>query len=1121
MITEITDVNGPFLNSPIIGYAYHRIILDEKGMPFDYEFLNVNNTFEKITGLKKDYVVGRTVRQSLPGIEKSKFDWIAFYGNIAIDGGEAVLEQYSEHLKRWYKIHVYSSEKGFFTTVFIDDTENRIKTEELEGFFTVNLDLLCIADLNGFFIKTNTAWSHILGYSSRELEQRKFLDFVHPEDLTSTLLAMKQLAKGEDVINFINRYRAKDGSYRYIEWRSHPKGNLIYAAARDITERYIYQDRLDQAMRHANMYVWEIDEMGLYTFIGSGVERVLGYKPEELIGKVTCFELLPEGQRTQARRFFKTIFNAKAPFENYKSTYQSKDGRTIWLSISGLPVFNSDGSLKGYRGTDVDITKLEKTRLEYESVLNTQKEMICRFKPDTTLTFVNDAYCRAFGKTREELVGTSFLRLVPFDNHHDIKKHISNIIENNVVVTYEHTAISPDGDIIWQEWTDYVIATENDMVTELQSVGYDITNRKQVQEELRIAKEKAEAASNAKSEFLANMSHEIRTPLNGVIGFTELLKSTQLSAEQKLYVENANTSGHVLLGIINDILDFSKIEAGMLDLDSVKTDIIHLFESSIDIVKHTAGKKNLELLLDLDYSMPRSAVVDPLRLKQILVNLLGNAVKFTEKGEVRLRVRYTDLLEGKGKFAISVQDTGIGISLSQKEKLFKAFSQADSSTTRQFGGTGLGLIIADKIAKMMGSEINLHTEIGKGSTFYFNIVAETCIDTPDKYKTLEVIHQCLIIDDSRQNSQILTKLLKKWGIECKSCENGFDALKLLNTEGPFDVIICDYIMPYFDGLETISLIRNKISHLADKPVYILLHSVTDDLAFYEKCNACTIDYLIAKPVKADDLYNCLISLKKGPKMLPALKPLNNQAGLSDNNDDNNLCVMVVEDVDLNMLLIRILLERMLPGIKIIEAENGQEAVDLYLNDQPDIIFMDVQMPDMDGVEATRMIRSIEASAGKHTPIIALTAGALKQEEERCHEAGMDAFLTKPVEREKFTNIVKKYAALVNKPIGAESTDSPNEFDGYTFSDQWLTVLKKEFPRQIEKMRMAVNTGDSQALKSAVHRLNRGLNGDLKMLASTLADIDSGAGNGVNPGHLKTKIELLNSQWLKFVEDMIN
>ena len=233
--------NRDFLrDSPIMGYAHHRIILDDAGKPFDYEFLEVNATFEKLTGLQSDKLIGRTVRQAIPGIEKGAFDWIAYYGEIALNGGEKEFEQYSEPLGKWYRVHVYSNEKLTFTTMFVDTTASKKQTEELEAFFSVNLDLLCIADMEGHFIKTNAAWSQVLGYATEELNKRKFLEFVHPDDMPATLDAMASLGKGDDVLQFANRYRRKDGSYRYIEWRSHPKGNLIYAAARDVTELHPY-----------------------------------------------------------------------------------------------------------------------------------------------------------------------------------------------------------------------------------------------------------------------------------------------------------------------------------------------------------------------------------------------------------------------------------------------------------------------------------------------------------------------------------------------------------------------------------------------------------------------------------------------------------------------------------------------------------------------------------------------------------------------------------------------------------------------------------------------------------------------------------------------------------------
>jgi len=409
-------------------------------------------------------------------------------------------------------------------------------------------------------------------------------------------------------------------------------------------------------------------------------------------------------------------------------------------------------------------------------------------------------------------------------------------------------------------------------------------NRNTAEEELTHAKERAEAASKAKSEFLANMSHEIRTPLNGVIGFTDLLRDTPLTSVQQQYVDNANVSGHTLLNVINQILDLSKIEAGMMELESIKTDMVELFEHSVDIIKFAGGRKDLEILLDIDRTMPRFAMIDPIRIKQVLANLLGNAVKFTERGEVELKVRYVPIDSRHGCFSVSVRDTGIGITDEQRDKLFKAFSQADSSTTRRYGGTGLGLMISDSIMQKMGGKIHVQSRPSAGSTFSFDLQAEV---EPEVTRNLDDIN-----GDSRAHSRDSS---------------------------------------------------------------------------------------------------------------PA--PVGNKAATES---DSGLLILIADDVQMNMAFVKLLISKLSPGAMIIEAENGRIAVDKFIQFKPDLIFMDVQMPELDGQEAAKEIRKIEASVGGHVPIVALTAGALTEEMERCYDAGMDDFITKPIDARKLAIILEKY-----------------------------------------------------------------------------------------------------------------
>ncbi len=537
-------------------------------------------------------------------------------------------------------------------------------------------------------------------------------------------------------------------------------------------------------------------------------------------------------------------------------------------------------------------------------------------------------------------------------------------------------------------------------------------NRNTAEAELKLAKEKAEAASKAKSEFLANMSHEMRTPLNGVIGFTDLLRDTPLTPVQQQYVDNANVSGHTLLNVINQILDLSKIEAGMMELETIKTDMVELFEHSVDIIKFAGGRKDLEILLDIDRSMPRFAMIDPIRIKQILANLLGNAVKFTEQGEVELKVRFTPLDSHHGCFSVSVRDTGIGITEEQKDKLFKAFSQADSSTTRRYGGTGLGLMISDSIIQKMGGKIQVLSRPSEGSTFFFDLHAEIETGATAQPATISHVRQCLLIDDNINNQRILHDTLSHWGIACISCGSGREALNLLQTDR-FDLIICDHEMPIMDGLETIRAIRKQHRMtLAQEPMIFLLSS-SEDPELNQEWDALGVRFFISKPVKQQQLFNCLTGIRErtdGDLMTPSADSSATHAESEiTQNDDGGLLILIAEDVKMNMVFVKLLLTKLSPGAVVIEAENGRAAVKKYLEFKPDLIFMDVQMPELDGQEATREIRQIEASTGGHVPIVALTAGALTEEMERCYDAGMDEFITKPIDAKKLASILQKYS----------------------------------------------------------------------------------------------------------------
>jgi PAS domain S-box-containing protein len=521
-------------------------------------------------------------------------------------------------------------------------------------------------------------------------------------------------------------------------------------------------------------------------------------------------------------------------------------------------------------------------------------------------------------------------------------------------------------------------------------------------------KEKAQKANIAKSEFLANMSHELRTPLNGVIGFSELLIQTSLSEVQNQYAQAINTSANLLFGVINDILDFSKIETNRLELESIKTDVIKILEQSVDIIKLSAEKKGLEVLLNITNKLPKYIKTDPVRLTQILANLLSNAVKFTYKGEIELKVDFTSKKGNRGILHFSVRDTGIGISEDQKIKLFKAFSQADSSTTRKFGGTGLGLIISDKIAEKMGSKINFKSNKDEGSTFYFDLETEVEVgNAPIESFTNKMVN-CLVIDDNKTNLSILSKMLKNWHIESTCCSNGPDALNYIEQGNEYDLIIVDYQMPGMNGLEVAKLMREKsISKAKKLPIILLQPSMVSEII-----SETDVPFRLTKPIKMQELYNCLSDIlnDETTKVHTVAKIIVETRKLQGTKPK----ILIVEDDTFNMLLAKAIIGNIIPGAELMEAYNGKIAIEMTKTSKPDLIFMDIQMPEMDGIDATIAIRERELSTGLHIPIVGLTASALSAEKEKCFEAGMDDFLTKPIDLKKLRIVLDRFITLKNE-----------------------------------------------------------------------------------------------------------
>lgn len=844
------------------------------------------------------------------------------------------------------------------------------------------------------------------------------------------------------------------------------------------------------------------DLQGRRTFVNRRYCELHGVQPDAVIGK-TDFDLFPPEIARKYADDDRRVIESGEVMHDIEETIRANQERRIIDRVKS-PIRNERGEIVGVQVLFWDVTDgfaakqaLRASEAHYQSLVESLPLSVFRKDAEYRLVFGNKRFCETIGIPLEQFRGKTDFDLFPVQFAAKFRHDDEQILSAGITIEDVERLVQPDGQVAYIQTLKCPVRDVEGNIIGIQGMFWDVSDRKRAEEALRQAKEAADAASKAKSDFLANMSHEIRTPMNAVIGMTELLLDTQLSTNQREYLSIVHESGESLLTLINDVLDFSKIEAGRLELDRAPFDIRETLGDTMKSLAVRASRAKLELAFEVGRDVPQMLIGDYARVRQIVVNLVGNAIKFTPAGEVVLTVSCDSRDETGVQLHFSVTDTGIGIPADKFACIFEEFQQVDSSTTRTYGGTGLGLAISSRLVELMCGRIWVESEIGEGSTFHFTArfgVADDALQEVRQQSDLITDLSVLVVDDNSTNRRILRDMLLNWGMHpvvAASAREAFQLLKDSCSRGsPFRLLLSDVNMPDINGFTLAEWIRAEPQ--LDPTLIIMLTSGGRE-GDTDRREQLRVSTRLMKPLKQSELLDAIVTTLGVDTMRASIHDRETAAPLAPTRP---LRILLAEDNLANQKLAVGVLSRQ--GHQVTVVETGIAAIAAWQSEPFDLILMDVQMPEMDGLEATQSIRQREEGLGSHIPIIAMTAHAMTGDRERCLASGMDEYLSKPI---RARQIAEKLGAMF--PASVESAaeevhvdetvppsvpqiDWDQALEGTDGDRQLLAVVIGAFletlPESIAVLESSVRERDASQLQRRAHSLK----GELLAIGATQA-----------------------------------